>query len=64
MSLHNTFANKSKPCYRCAKSVSKYTKDAGSTILGDFHLGWEYQLSYVESRVPKHLISTYFYLIE
>ena len=60
MSLHNTVANKKRPCYYCKESVSNFTKVLGCTICGDFHLGWEYSIEYVEKRVPKHLISMFF----
>ena len=60
MSLHNTVANKKRPCYYCKESVKNYTKILGSTVCGDFNFGWEYSISYVEKRVPKHLISRFF----
>jgi hypothetical protein len=60
MSLHNTVANKKRPCYYCKRSVRNNTKEIGGTICGDFNIGWEYSISYVENRVPKHLISIYF----
>lgn len=60
MSLHNTVANKKRPCYYCTKSVSNNTVLMGGTVCGNFHIGWEYTIQYVESRVPKHLISTFF----
>ena len=60
MSLHNTVANKKRPCYYCKKSVKNHTQVMGGTICGDFNIGWEYPIDYVEKRVPKHLISTFF----
>jgi hypothetical protein len=64
MSLHNIVAGKKGINYRCIKSVDDFTKDMGSSICGTFHIGWEYQTSYVESRVPEFLISKYFKKIE
>ena len=64
MSLNSIVANKKSPCYRCTCSVNETTKILGSAVCGTFHIGWEYQLNYVENRVPKSLISRFFNKIE
>jgi hypothetical protein len=72
MSLHNTVCNKARPVYKCIESLKKYTNTGACThlptivlgyILADFHFSWEYQIDYVESRVPKELIETHFELV-
>jgi hypothetical protein len=69
MSLHNTVCNKARPVYKCIGSLKKYTDIGVFTqgrircILADFHFSWEYQIDYVESRVPKELIETHFELV-
>ena len=60
MSLHQTVGNKETPSYYCIENVENGKIDIGGSICGTFHIGWTYQLSYVENRVPKHLISKYF----
>ena len=58
MSLHNTVCNKPRPIYKCIESVITHNE-----FIGSFHLSWEYQIDYVEKRVPKHLISKFFKLL-
>lgn len=60
MSLFMMVCNKERPCYKCKESVKAMTTVMGGTITDDFHLQWEYSIEYVEKRVPKHLIDTYF----
>ena len=70
MSLHNTVCNKPRPVYKCIESLEKSLKDImghpsidKGSVLDDFHLSWEYQIDYVEKRVPKHLIDNHFKLL-
>jgi hypothetical protein len=63
MSLHNTVCNKPRPVYKCTNSVQEGTSLIGGTVCGTFHLSWEYQIDYVEKRVPKHLIKLFFKLL-
>jgi hypothetical protein len=44
MSLHNVVCNKPRPCYVCTESLALPSGDK-------FHIGWEYQLDYVEKRI-------------
>jgi len=44
MSLHQTVCNKPKPCYECTESIVLPSGDR-------FHIGWEYQIDYVEKRL-------------
>ena len=70
MSLHNMVCNKPRPVYKCIESLEKSLKDimghpsiGKGSVLDDFHLSWEYQIDYVEKRVPKHLIENHFKLL-
>ena len=48
-------ANKQKPFYRCTETC---TPVMGGTT---FHIGWEYQIDYVESRLKAfpHLLNNF-----
>jgi hypothetical protein len=69
MGLHNMVCDKPRPVYKCIESVEGsrntlcYLTNKTETILGTFHLSWEYQIDYVESRVPQHLIDKHFKLL-
>jgi len=44
MSLHQMVCNKPRPCYKCTESIELLSGDK-------FHIGWEYQIDYVEKRM-------------
>jgi hypothetical protein len=44
MSLHEMVCNKPRPCYKCTESLELLSGDK-------FHIGWEYQIEYVEKRI-------------
>jgi hypothetical protein len=44
MSLHTMVCNKPRPCYKCTESINLPSGDK-------FHIGWEYQIDYVEKRL-------------
>lgn len=44
MSLNTMVCNKPRPCYKCVESISLPSGD-------NFHIGWEYQIDYVEKRM-------------
>jgi hypothetical protein len=44
MSLHETFCNKPRPCFKCIDSINLPSGDT-------FHIGIEYQIDYVEKRM-------------
>ena len=66
MSLHNTVCNKPRPVYKCIESLKKSIVPisiGNGYVFDDFHLSWEYQIDYVEKRVPKQIIKKHFKLL-
>lgn len=44
MSLHQMVCDKPRPCYKCTETLVLVSGDT-------FHIGWEYQIDYVEKRI-------------
>ncbi len=66
MSLHETVCNKERPCYKCIESINTMVDYYGMQQLRDkFNIGWEYSISYVESRIRNPIeIKKHFIILE
>jgi hypothetical protein len=66
MSLHETVSNKERPCYKCIESINTMVDYYGMQQLRDkFNIGWEYSISYVESRIRNPIeIKKHFIILE